>query len=38
VPDPNAPTEERSIEKVEKGDGHRGFLAGWRRNDVRGRG
>lgn len=38
VPDPNKPTDERAIEKVEKGDGHRGFLAGWRRNDVRGRG
>lgn len=37
VPDPNAPTSEREMEKVEKGDAHRGFLAGWRRPDVRGR-
>lgn len=37
VPDPNAPTTERTMEKVEKGDGHKGFLAGWRRTDVRGR-
>lgn len=37
VPDPNAPTTERTMEKVEKGDAHRGFLAAFRRNDVRGR-
>lgn len=37
IPDPNAPTTERAMEKVEKGDAHRGFLAGWRRTDVRGR-
>lgn len=37
VPDPNAPTTERTMERVEKGDAHRGFLAAFRRNDVRGR-